>query len=189
MKMKKVFVMVALAIAGFANAQEGTILVAGNVGYFSKTTGDFKASTFEFAPKVGYQFSKNTTIGIESAFVNTNFDDNDAAKDFKLGAFLRYSQPLAGVFSVFADFSVGMQSSKYEEEMLGGSATLVTKADGFYLGVVPAIGIDLNKGFLLNFSIGGLGYDSMKWDGASDATNTFGITFGKQVNFGISKNF
>ncbi len=189
MKMKKVFVMVALAIAGFANAQEGTILVAGNVGYFSQKEGDFKESTFEFAPKVGYQFSKNTTIGIESAFVNTNYDDDDAAKDFKLGAFLRYSQPLAGVFSVFADFSVGMQSSKYEDYIPGTSSTLVTKADGFYLGVVPAIGVDLNKGFLLNFSIGGLGYDSMKGDGASDATNTFAFTFGKQASIGISKNF
>jgi hypothetical protein len=187
--MKKVFMIAALAIVSFANAQKGTVLVAGNVGYYSKKQGDSKVSTFEFAPKVGYQFSENTTIGLETAIVNKNFANDDSAKDFKLGAFLRYSQPLTGVFSVFGDFGIGMQSSKYEED-LPGAATLVTKADGFYMSVVPAIGVNLKKGFCLNFSIGGLGYDSMKEDfNGAEATNTFAFTFGKQASIGISKNF
>ena len=33
--MKKVFIVAALAIVSFANAQKGTVLVAGNVGYSS----------------------------------------------------------------------------------------------------------------------------------------------------------
>jgi hypothetical protein len=192
--MKKVFIIAALAIVSFANAQKGTVLVAGNVGYNSVTKGDFKESSFEFAPKVGYQFTDNVTVGLETAIgngtssnivENTKFESKD--NNFKLGAFLRYSQPLTGVFSVFGDFGVGMKSRK---ETKIGFVSTETKSDGFYLGFTPAIGVDLKKGFCLNFSIGGLNYDSMKPDvDGAKATNTFAFTFGKQASIGISKNF
>jgi hypothetical protein len=185
--MKKVFIIAALAIVSFANAQKGSVLVAGSIGYSSRNTGDIKADYFEFAPKVGYQFSENMTVGVETAVTSEKFENKDVQNTLKLGAFLRYSQPLAGVFSVFGDFGVGMQSSKYKEDL--GFGTLESKADGFYIGVVPAIGVDLKKGFCLNFSIGGLSYDSMKADGASDATNSFDFNFGRQASIGISKNF
>lgn len=186
--MKKAIIIAALAFVSFANAQKGSVLVAGNIGYNSKNTGDVKADYFEFAPKVGYQFSDNMTVGVETAVTSEKFTNKDVENKFKLGAFLRYSQPLAGVFSIFGDFGVGMQSSKYKDHLVSG-AILESKADGFYIGVVPAIGVDLKKGFCLNFSIGGLAYDSLKYDGASDATNTFAFTFGKQASIGISKNF
>jgi hypothetical protein len=186
--MKKVFIIAALAIVSFANAQKGSVLVAGSIGYSSRNTGDIKANYFEFAPKVGYQFSDNMTVGIETAVTSKEFVSKDVENTLKLGAFLRYSQPLAGVFSVFGDFGVGMQSGKYKRD-LGAFGTVETEADGFYIGVVPAIGVDLKKGFCLNFSIGGLSYDSMKADGASDATNSFDFNFGRQASIGISKNF
>ena len=75
MKMKKVFVVAALAIVSFANAQKGTVLVAGNVGYSSKNKEIIKRVHFEFAPKVGYQFSDNMTVGIETAVVNATYMD------------------------------------------------------------------------------------------------------------------
>jgi hypothetical protein len=187
--MKKAIIIAALAFVSFANAQKGSVLVAGNIGFKSENTGDEKANYFEFAPKVGYQFSDNMTVGLETAVTTEKFVNKDTQNTFKLGAFLRYSQPLAGVFSIFGDFGVGMKSSKYKDHLVSG-ATLETKADGFYIGVVPAIGVDLKKGFCLNFSIGGLGYDSMKPDyNGADATNTFAFTFGKQASVGISKNF
>ena len=120
------------------------------------------------APKVGYQFSDNITVGLETAVVNATYMDvvgNNVAEfeenGFKLGAFLRYSQPLAGVFSVFGDFGIGMQSAKTSNNI---PFSKERKSDGFYMGVVPAIGVNLKKGFCLNFSIGGLAYDSMKED-------------------------
>ncbi len=189
--MKKVFIIAALAIVSFANAQKGTVLVAGNVGYTSTTTGDVKSSKFEFAPKVGYQFTDNVTVGLQTTIGNSTDSETTVlgnttitvekkVNNFKLGAFLRYSQPLAGVFSVFGDFGVGMQSKKVEE----------VKSNGFYIDVVPAIGVDLKKGFCLNFSIGGLGYNSMKADvNGAKAENAFNFNFGKQASIGISKNF
>jgi hypothetical protein len=191
--MKKAIIIVALVFASLANAQKGSVLVAGNIGYYSKNTGDLKSNYFEFAPKVGYQFSENMTVGIEAAIgnsTNSNRSGNTIIEykenDFKLGAFLRYSQPLAGVFSIFGDLGVGMQSAKSSNNIPFSNDA---KGDGFYVGLVPAVGVDLKKGFCLNFSIGGLGYDSLKYDGASDATNTFAFTFGKQASVGISKNF
>jgi hypothetical protein len=191
--MKKAIIIAALAFVSFANAQEGSVLVAGNIGYNSQNTGNLKSNTFEFAPKVGYQFSDNMTVGLETAIGSSTDSDRVGnviteykVNTFKLGAFLRYSQPLAGVFSIFGDLGVGMQSAKRSNNIPFSNDV---KGDGFYIGLVPAVGVDLKKGFCLNFSIGGLAYDSLKNDGASDATNTFAFTFGKQASIGISKNF
>ena len=48
--------------------KKGSVLVAGNVGYYSKKVqDDLKSNYFEFSPKVGYQFSENNwTVGIEA---------------------------------------------------------------------------------------------------------------------------
>lgn len=177
--MKKILVIAVLGIASFANAQKGTILVAGNVAIDSWKQGDAKTSGFEFAPKVGYQFSDNMTVGIESLVGNSKDEAKVKTNDLKLGAFLRYAQPLAGVFSAYADLGAGMQSRKVAD----------AKSNGFYIGLTPAVAIDLKKSLCLNFSIGGLSYDSMKAKGADDAANTFNFNFGKTFNVGISKNF
>jgi len=190
--MKKVFIIVALAFVSLANAQKGSVLLAGNIGYSTEHTGDTKSDFFQFAPKVGYQFSDNMTVGLEIGYdstIDSNRSGNvileEKQKDFRLGAFLRYAQPLAGVFSIFGDLGVGMQNAKITHNVPASEL----KGDGFYIGFVPAIGVNMKKGFCLNFSIGGLTYDSLKFDGASDATNTFDFTFGKQASVGISKNF
>lgn len=187
--MKKVFIIAALAFVSLANAQKGSILLAGNVGYHSQSHGDFESDVFEFSPKVGYQFSDNMTVGLEIGYSSATDSEEDGGfileekhKDFRLGAFLRYAQPLAGVFSIFGDLGVGMQNATVTSP--GAKA----EGDGFYIGLVPAIGVNMKKGFCLNFSIGGLSYDSLKFDGDS-ATNTFDFTFGKQASIGISKNF
>jgi hypothetical protein len=188
--MKKVIIIMALAFVSLVNAQKGSVLVAGSIGYHSKNKGDTKSDFFEFSPKVGYQFSDNATVGLEIGYGSSTESGrigNDWVeyneKDFRLGAFLRYAQPLGGVFSIFGDLGVGMQTAKES------NLVFENKGDGFYIGFVPAIGVNMKKGFCLNFSIGGLTYDSLKYDGTSDATNTFDFTFGKQASIGISKNF
>ena len=65
------------------------------------------------------------------------------------------------------------------------------KADGFYTGITPALFINMKKGFGLNFSIGGLGYETLNYDisGSDVDYSKFFVNFGKTVNIGISKNF
>ncbi|QRE60890.1 Flavobacterial-specific protein antigen [Flavobacterium psychrophilum] len=203
--MKKVLLTaIAVFTFGFANAQKSSILVAGTVGFNSTSQGDTKSSGFDFSPKVGYQFSENMTVGIEGSFRNNTETSTTGSISFgpitlpgisqetvytntKIGAFFRYAQPLAGVFSAFADLGVGMQSRKTSVNTPGSTDL---KSNGFYIGVTPAIGVDMKKGFCLNFAIGGLGYNTMKADAdGAKAANNFELNFGKQVSVGISKNF
>ena len=69
--MKKILVILALAMISFANAQKGSVLVMGSINYQSQNTSnsglETKQNYFGFSPKVGYQFHENWTAGIEAA--------------------------------------------------------------------------------------------------------------------------
>ena len=60
--MKSIVVILALVFTTFANAQKGTVLVAGSVQYIN-----FNGNTesFTFSPKLGYQFSDKLMAGLE----------------------------------------------------------------------------------------------------------------------------
>ena len=193
--MKKILVMAALAICSFANAQKGTILVGGSIGYTSEKAeyqfNEDKTSTFSFSPKVGYQFHENWTVGGEFTVSSSN-DDNGAReiKDngFRAGAFVRYSVPLSQTFSIFADMGAGFQNVK--TKVYGpGNDFAKSKADGMYVGVTPALFINMKKGFGLNFSIGGLGYETLSYDNNGADVSSFYFNFGQTFNIGVSKNF
>lgn len=196
--MKKMLVVLALAMVSFANAQKGSILVMGSVNYESQNVSNSgsedKSSSFGFAPKVGYQFHENWTAGIEAG-VGTDkreFNDNTQNKvnNFSLGGFLRYSKPLNQTFSAYADLGVGYQSVKNTFPV--GNFLATNEGDGFYVGVTPAIFINVNKGFGLNFNVGGIGYNTYNFDGNNgngDNVKNFNISFGQAFSVGISKNF
>lgn len=204
--MKKLLVMAALAMVSFASAQKGTILVAGNIGFASEKESfdnnvENSGNFFQFAPKVGYQFHENWTAGIagsigsqksESTTFNgfINVDNETKITAFSAGAFLRYTRPLSETFSVFADLDAGYQSQKRTTESNAPfSATTTSKGNGVYVGVTPALFINFKKNFGLNFSIGGLGYETMNFDNNGGDNNRFAFTFGQAFNIGISKNF
>lgn len=190
--MKKILVMAALAICSFVNAQKGTTLVAGSIGYSSKddSRGDgLKLNEFNFSPKVGYQFNDNWTIGGELSYTSLKdrgFDLELHRKVIQIGPFMRYSVPLNQTFSVFADFGAGFQNAREETHFFGFDEDTDT-AQGAYLRVTPALFINMKKGFGLNFNIGGLGYSTFSYNDYN--VNEFNFDFGKGVNFGISKNF
>jgi hypothetical protein len=196
--MKKILVIAALAIFSFANAQKGSILVMGSVNYNSQNSGhDVLENTyhyFSFSPKVGYQFHENWTAGIEGG-VSSVKDKNGTVYEsktnsFSLGGFLRYSKALNQTFSAYADLGAGYQNSKVTSR--NGLLNATNKGNGFYVGVTPAIFINVHNGFGLNFNIGGISYGSMNFDGDNGDSNDrsiFDFTFGKAFSVGISKNF
>lgn len=203
--MKKVLLVVALTVISFANAQKGSVLVAGGLEYLSRSNGNY--TTFAFSPKIGYQIDNNFTAGISA-----NFESIKDVVDFRMlsynqydplfqsannieqifnnnsyGAFLRYTKPLAGVFSIYAELEVGIINQQITSNLAGNSPKNTT---GFYLGIEPAIFVDLNKGFGLNFSIGGIAYSNVSSDVAgSISQDVFVFSVGKSLGFGISKNF
>lgn len=174
--MKKLLLVVALFVATISNAQKGSILLGGNVGFNSEKIGDSKATNFEFNPKVGYQFTDNWTLGVEGAIANVDVDGFGKTEKYKIGGFVRYSVPLSNIFAFYADLGAGYQTSS------------VNDAKGMYAGFDPGLFINMKNGFGLNFSIGGINYDNL--DGKNDPRQErMGFNFGKTLNIGISKNF
>lgn len=189
---------IALAVCSYVNAQKGSVLVMGSVTYNSQKDSnsnlEIKQDVFGFQPKVGYQFHENWTAGIEGNFKNVKqkLVDSSQYKDeiYEFGGFLRYSKPLGGVFSAYADLGIGYTTRK--ETFKNEITQTYNDSDGFYAGITPAIFIDISKGFGLNFNIGGLNYSTLNTDtasGTSYKTKTFGFTFGESFSVGLSKNF
>ncbi|KIQ18002.1 outer membrane beta-barrel protein [Flavobacterium sp. MMLR14_040] len=192
--MKKMLVIVALAVVSFANAQKGTILVGGSIGYSSETrtlgNNEVKNNEFDFSPKVGYQFHESWTVGGEASFGSSKTKqgvNEDRFNTTKLGAFLRYTMPLNPTFSFFAELGLGYQAEK--DKTYAGPLTSTAKGDGMYVGVTPALFIDMKKGFGLNFNIGGLNYGTINYENNGPEYKNFDFNFGKTFNIGVSKNF
>lgn len=195
--MKKTLLILALAMFSFANAQKGTVLVSGNVGYSSQKLGGSGGQDynyFNFSPKVGYQYNDNWTVGVESSINNSNATNaivTNKSNGFSLGGFIRYIKPVGGIFSVYADLGTGYH--KADQTFFAGGinpSTITNKADGFYVGITPALFLNINKGFGLNFNIGGLGYNTLNsTTNNGNDTKSFNFSFGQALSVGISKNF
>jgi hypothetical protein len=171
--MKKMLVMVALAVVSFANAQKGTILVGGSIGYTSNTrtlgNNEVKNNDFSFSPKVGYQFHENWTVGGEASFGSEKVKQGTNEERFnttKLGAFLRYTMPLNQTFAFFAELGTGFQSEK--NKTYAGPITTTARGDGMYIG---------------------LGYNTISYENNGPEYKNFDFNFGKAFNIGVSKNF
>ncbi|UAY52933.1 porin family protein [Ferruginibacter albus] len=169
---KLLFASLILMSAAFsANAQKGSILLYGNVGFTSTTppVGDGTTS-FNLTPGIGYQFNDNWTAGL-----NFNVETvTDQPTVFGVGPFIRYAKPLSDIFSVYGQFDATYTS-------YGNSV------NGFGAKIWPAIGVNVHNGLALNFGFGSLGYSSVGASGAK--SSTFGLSFGSGATFGISKNF
>jgi hypothetical protein len=199
--MKNFLIVLTLTVASFANAQKGSFLLLGSVGYFSQKTSVYGISTtqnyFGFYPKAGYQFTDNWTVGAEAgaSFQKSEFVNGDNKSDnYSLGAFVRYSKPLSDLFFIYADLGAGYRGSKETYTNLNSDPTTYSnKANGFYTTVTPALLINIKNGFGLNFGFGGLGYYSKNIDSGNIDADTketgFNFNFGQSFTAGISKNF
>ncbi|WP_460908404.1 outer membrane beta-barrel protein [Spirosoma areae] len=179
--MKKVIFGLLLTVAGMGRiqAQSNTLLVYGNVGYDSQKAGNARATdSFNFSPGVGYQWNDNWTAGLNLGISNASSGTAEASA-FSVGPFIRYTQPLAGPFAIYGQLNANYLSGK------AGNTTL----NGFGATLFPAIGVDLKKGFALNFTFGSLSFTSQKVEGAPESTTNFHVGFGSGAGFGISKNF
>lgn len=174
--MKKLLLLVALFVATISNAQKGSILLGGNVGFASEKIGEDKTEGFEFSPKIGYQFAEKWTLGVEGSIINFKRSGLEREEAYRVGAFTRYSVPLSDLFSFYTDLGVG-----YQERT-------IDKTKGVYASLTPALFINMKRGFGLNFSIGGIGYDNLSGK-QTPREQRLGFDFGKTVNIGISKNF
>ena len=181
--MKKIIfsAIIVVTAAISAKAQTGSILVYGNVGISTTSSGGSgnAKSTFSYiSPAVGYQFNNNWTAGLALGYSNANSDYTD--QQFSVSPFIRYAKTISPIFSIYGQFQAGYVHRVDDP----GS----NKSNGFNAQLFPAVFINVKNGFGLNFSFGGLSYDSEKQSG-SPAINSLALTFGSGASFGISKNF
>lgn len=188
--MKKI-VITTLVLAGMAigaKAQKGTLLVYGNAGLSTtKNAADQKTTTLGIHPGVGYQFSDHWTAGVYFDYDHYKNADASKSNSYGVGPFVRYAEPLGGIFSVYGQLQAGYAHSKNEVNV--GGVTSKTTANGFETKFFPAIFINVKNNFGLNFDFGGIAFNTSKVKGASSSSNSFDVNFGKTINIGISKNF
>jgi hypothetical protein len=191
--MKKIFMtlLVGAAIVS-AKAQMNSVLLYGNLGYSSDktTTLEDRQTKWNINPGIGYQFNDNWTVGINLVLGGSSTPTGVAGKydrtnDFNAGPFLRYTKGFTSLFGMWHQVNLSYLSTNTIPNV--GTQTRNT---GVGFEYIPAIALNLYKGFALNFGIGGLSYSSRRDDIANAKNrNKFAITFGQQFHFGISKNF
>lgn len=192
--MKKI-ILSALLIGGAAvaaQAQANSVLVFGDLGINStKNANDDKTFGFNIHPGVGYQFNDHWTLGVTGSF-GTGRSKPKGAKEwdftntYTAGVFGRYTLPLSKIFAFY-----GQGEALYQGQSNGNTASgsKSLNANGFKATLVPAIAIMIHKGFALNFAFGGAQFETMKVSGVKGTSTNFGLTFGNQMNIGVSKNF
>lgn len=165
--MKKVGLSLWLAVVSVlgVQAQSNTLLVYGNVDFDSQKTNGVTASRYTFAPAVGYQWNDHWTGGVNLTISGSKLSDNaTTSTTTSVGPFIRYTQPLTGIFAIYGQFNANFLSG------------------GFQGTLFPAIGVNLKNSFALNFGFGSLSFTT----GDASAVH---LGFGSGAGFGISKNF
>ena len=184
----------ALTLTGFA--QQGSVLVAGNVSYELQKGNNpgydaTSNSTFTISPQVGYQFSKYWTAGLVLGYEHdgsTNGGLHSGTHTYWGGPFARYTYPLNSWISLYGQFQATWNS--------GGGVSIGDTANGpvatyrvidFY--AYPAVFFDIRNGFGLNLSFGGLEYNYSHTKDYGTIYRSFNVNFGSAVLIGLSKNF
>ncbi len=180
--MKKIFMVAVATIliqTGFAQVNQGQWLVGGNASFSSSKLGDFKTTTFEFAPNAGYFFINNFAGGLR-VNVQSVKEELDGGQDGKssstmVAPFVRYYfLPAAQKVNVFADASYGFGSMKSD----GSSSRSIS---GFSVMAGPAIFLSPNTALEIT-----LGYNSTKMENVDDRQNTLQFGAGFQIHLGKS---
>lgn len=191
---KLILTLLAASSIMFANAQSGSWLLYGNIDfnlYHLKEGSPETQQLGSIMPGLGYQFNENWTVGLAGGYAllstkDAGTDKRLNASEFRIGAFARYTKNISPLFSFYTQLDAGYLggNTTFDKEDLPGE-----KFNGFYAMLTPAVMVHVHNGFALNFGFGGLGYTSRKYDGADNANTNFGLTFGKQISIGVSKNF
>jgi len=196
--MKKI-ILGLLLVCGFAsaNAQKGTWLLFGNLG-FNNTKSEFDTKTIDWTvnPGIGYQVTNNWAVGLNLYWNQHSTSDVPGGSAMttvnsgKFGVFARYTENIGkGPF-----FYYGHIDALYTEGYTtDSSAPAFNKHNGITIAAYPAIGMWVGRCWGINMSFGGISYVTDKQTTDASATtipspktaSTLDINFGHQVNVGV----
>ena len=177
--MKKVFMVAVATIliqTGFAQINQGQWLIGGDAGFSASKTGEYKTTTFSFAPNAGYFFINNFAGGVRFDIQSTKEKVASLDETYTttmIAPFLRYYfLPAVQKVNIFADVSYGFGGLKADDAPN-------TSISGYNIMAGPAIFLSPNTALELT-----LGYNSLKIEGNDDRTNTFQFGVGFQIHLG-----
>lgn len=175
--MKKTFIaflMLFFFSSSFAQIEQSSWLVGGNVGYESSKVESITTSSFAFSPNVGYFLIDKLAGGVRGAFLSAKVSGEDAVTHNSIGPFLRYYfLEKSGKTNLFLDGNFSFGSSS----LLGESVNHT--GYGFMAG--PAF--FLNKHTALEITVG---YDATKTEADDVWTNAFKLGVGLQIHLAPS---
>jgi hypothetical protein len=198
--MKKLFLsLLACGSIAAANAQAGSWLLYGQVGINANsydenggTAGVANSIRWYATPGLGYQFDNHWTLGLYASYMNQGSKSLGTGQawnrtnDWSAGVFVRYTEQLNKLFSVYGQFNGGFL---HGNTTLDGKVLTNSRYNGFELGFAPAIAANVHKGLAITFGIGGIRYSNTAYENRNNSNGSFAVTFGQQVNLGIQKNF
>lgn len=160
-----------------ANINKGDWMLGGDAGFNSQKQGDYKTTSFNLSPNVGYFFINNFAGGLRANVSSSKSEYNSSDvknTGYELAPFVRYYfLPATQKVNLFADASFGFGQNKYDN----GITESKTKFTNLGIKAGPAIFITPATALEI-----ALGYNSSKVKDVDDRENQFGISFGFQIH-------
>lgn len=202
---KLILALIAVATVYTADAQKGSVLAYGTAGIHTMKNdngggNDSKQFNWNINPGVGYQFTKNITVGLQGGFQNmkntTNVSTTTGAittltetitksNEWQAGVFFRYGMRISKLFTLYdqvdLSYLAGKSTSDVKSTTAGTTVTtpqvITGEQNGFQARLFPALQMHVKDGMALNFSFGGLQYRTVTTDvpgigGAPTTTST-----------------
>lgn len=199
--MKKIVLSIfALCLIVSAHAQQGSILLYGNVAFSSsKDAAENKTIIWQANPGIGYQFNENWTVGINIYWSQHSTSDAPGSSDMttqnngRFGAFARYKKNFGNTpFYYYGQAGLGIQQGYTTDADQPGAL----KHNGIYFEAYPAIGMWVGRNWGINLSFGGIGYMTDKYTtdasgntiSNQNTSSSMSIDFGQTIHIGASVN-
>lgn len=148
--MKKIVMVVLLALAGLSSAQAQNY-VGGSLGYWHKNNGEEKGNQFTIAPEFGMELSERWGWGAELGYSYTHVTDQGDLQSLVINPYVRWTFKKWGIVDLFLDGTFGVSETWTSDEN-DDSLT------GFMFGVKPGIGVKLAPHLKFESKLGFLGY-------------------------------
>ena len=183
--MKKILMTMVAAFAAVSmNAQ---VYVGGSLGFASYDDSNKSHTALKIMPEVGFNLDEDMAVGVALGYTQGSnalawslTNPNEDLKTFSIAPYLRYTFVKLGSVSLFAD-------GRFEYAHIDNDGA---KANGFGLGIVPGLSVNLNDKLSFVSHFGFLGYQQAKADvDGAKAQSTFGLDLDNALSFGLYYNF
>lgn len=179
--MKKIIIIMVMAIASLGAYAQNDMYVGGSVGFW-RNSGD-NTTEFKILPEIGYKYSEKITFGAVLGY-DYNYVNQAKVNLFEINPYARYSFYKNNKFTAFIDGTVGIGLGW--TSFKGGDDTDL--AATYQIGLAPGVAYNLTDNVSIVAHVGFIGYKG--GNNASQVPDQGGLLLdGNDLTFGIYYNF